>query len=58
MQWWMRPGPSRSWASANPAPRAPTSASSPTRTPSNRTSAWLAQSLPASPMILMLRTSV
>ena len=34
MQWWMRPGPSRSWAIAKPAPRSPSRLSAGTRTSS------------------------
>ena len=39
MQWWIRPGPSRAWAAANPPPSSPSTLATGTRTPSNRTSA-------------------
>ncbi len=34
MQWWMRPGPSRSWAIAKPPPRSPSRLAAGTRQPS------------------------
>ena len=44
MQWWMRPGPSRSCAIAKPAPPRRGGSSTGTRRLVRRTSAWLAQS--------------
>lgn len=40
MQWWMRPGPSRACAMANPPPSSPIRFAAGTRTPSKTTSAW------------------
>ena len=39
MQWWIRPGPSRAWAAANPPPSSPSTLLTGTRTASKRTSA-------------------
>ncbi len=40
MQWWMRPGPSRACAMANPPPSSPTRFAAGTRTSWKTTSAW------------------
>ncbi len=40
MQWWIRPGPSRAWAIANPSPSPAIRFSAGTRTSVNTTSAW------------------
>ncbi len=57
MQWWMRPGPRRAWATAKPLPRPPRTLSGPTRQADSSTSPWLAQPSPAWPMTGTLRTS-
>ena len=56
MQWWIRPGPSRSCARAKPAPSAPIRLATGTRTPSNR-SLGVARVVrsPASPITGRLR---
>ena len=41
MQWWILPGPSRSWAIKNPAPSAPSRLATGTRTFVYRISEWL-----------------
>ena len=53
---WIRPGPRRACAIANPAPSVPSRFSRGTRQSSKTSSAWLAQSSPACPMHGMLRT--
>src|SRR5882762_901421 len=53
----MRPGPSRSWASAKPAPRPPIRFSSGTRQRVYRISECVGQPSPACPITGMLRTS-
>ena len=40
MQWWMRPGPRRAWAMANPPPSSPRRLDTGTRTSSNVMSTW------------------
>ena len=56
MQWWMRPGPSRSCASRNPPPRGPSRLPSGTRTPWNRSSECENHPSDSSPMTGSLRT--
>jgi len=55
--WWIRPGPSRFWASRNASPSPPSVFATGTRTPSNRTSQWVAHPRPACPMTGTARTT-
>ena len=57
MQWWMRPGPKRAWAIANPAPSSPIRLETGTRTSVKRSSAWPPCSWSSYPKTVMPRTT-